>query len=467
MAPCWCWTPARRRRAAGPSMWTLVLPPHPVERFRDRKSLSAIKRPWHAACSTLRRQDCAASDRPTCWSCRCRPPPPDRIGTRSRAGPESRAADRDAADVARTPEACTFALVTDRAGFDALEADWNDLFSRAGARHPGLPDLQLELALVQSLPRRAADESGRFARDRHRAPRRPPRHGVAARRRARRGACAARLDGRARQPVRRRPRREPEAASPLLREAWTLHRSRAASPTSCGCARCATMPRSRRFSPSSARLPAAAPRRRPTSILPSARRLRHLRAALLAALAPQPPPRSRAACEELGTMAFERCSEGAARARARERGHRHEARLAEGARPRLAGTGRSAHVRASSPTSPQGSSRPPAARCTRSTCDGEAAAIEITLALQGPHRHARHRLQSQVREGGRRRAAARGGHRAGLRRRLRARSTCWRRPTATSSHWADAAMGVTDWALPLSPRAGSMRGSTSGSRARR
>ena len=47
-------------------------------------------------------------------------------------------------------------LVTTRADFDALEDEWNALFERAGPGHADVPDLQLALALVQSLRRTEA-----------------------------------------------------------------------------------------------------------------------------------------------------------------------------------------------------------------------------------------------------------------------------------------------------------------------
>ena len=57
---------------------------------------------------------------------------PDRIAHAWPSAPEVGAIYQDAADFEAAPEACTFALITDRAGFDALETDWNDLFWRAG-----------------------------------------------------------------------------------------------------------------------------------------------------------------------------------------------------------------------------------------------------------------------------------------------------------------------------------------------
>ena len=57
---------------------------------------------------------------------------PDRIAHAWPSAPEVGAINQDAADFETAPEACTFALITDRAGFDALETDWNDLFWRAG-----------------------------------------------------------------------------------------------------------------------------------------------------------------------------------------------------------------------------------------------------------------------------------------------------------------------------------------------
>ena len=59
---------------------------------------------------------------------------PDRIAHAWPSAPEVGAINLDAADFEAAPEACTFALITDRAGFDALETDWNDLFWRAGRR---------------------------------------------------------------------------------------------------------------------------------------------------------------------------------------------------------------------------------------------------------------------------------------------------------------------------------------------
>ena len=57
---------------------------------------------------------------------------PDRIAHDWPGAREAGAACRGEAVTEPAPEACTFALITDRAGFDALEAEWNDLFWRAG-----------------------------------------------------------------------------------------------------------------------------------------------------------------------------------------------------------------------------------------------------------------------------------------------------------------------------------------------
>jgi CelD/BcsL family acetyltransferase involved in cellulose biosynthesis len=57
---------------------------------------------------------------------------PDRIAHGWTASPEVAAVYRDEAVTEPAPEACRFALITDRAGFDALETEWNDLFWRAG-----------------------------------------------------------------------------------------------------------------------------------------------------------------------------------------------------------------------------------------------------------------------------------------------------------------------------------------------
>jgi len=57
---------------------------------------------------------------------------PDRIAHAWASAPEVGAAYRDATLVERAPRICTFEIVTGRAGFDALETEWNDLFWRAG-----------------------------------------------------------------------------------------------------------------------------------------------------------------------------------------------------------------------------------------------------------------------------------------------------------------------------------------------
>ncbi len=57
---------------------------------------------------------------------------PDRIAHGCATAPERVPGYRDGPVAERVQETCTFALVTDRAGFDALEAEWNDLFWRAG-----------------------------------------------------------------------------------------------------------------------------------------------------------------------------------------------------------------------------------------------------------------------------------------------------------------------------------------------
>ena len=57
---------------------------------------------------------------------------PDRIAHAWASAPEVGATYRDATLVERAPRICTFEIVTGRAGFDALETEWNDLFWRAG-----------------------------------------------------------------------------------------------------------------------------------------------------------------------------------------------------------------------------------------------------------------------------------------------------------------------------------------------
>ena len=57
---------------------------------------------------------------------------PDRIAHGWTSAPEAVAVYRNEAVTEPAPEACRFALITDRAGFDALETEWNDLFWRAG-----------------------------------------------------------------------------------------------------------------------------------------------------------------------------------------------------------------------------------------------------------------------------------------------------------------------------------------------
>jgi CelD/BcsL family acetyltransferase involved in cellulose biosynthesis len=57
---------------------------------------------------------------------------PDRIAHAWPAAPEADAVYNDAIALDAPPEACTLALVTSRAGFDAVESEWNDLFWRAG-----------------------------------------------------------------------------------------------------------------------------------------------------------------------------------------------------------------------------------------------------------------------------------------------------------------------------------------------
>jgi CelD/BcsL family acetyltransferase involved in cellulose biosynthesis len=57
---------------------------------------------------------------------------PDRIAHVWPSAPEVGAIILGSADFEAAPEACAFALITDRASFDALETDWNDLFWRAG-----------------------------------------------------------------------------------------------------------------------------------------------------------------------------------------------------------------------------------------------------------------------------------------------------------------------------------------------
>jgi CelD/BcsL family acetyltransferase involved in cellulose biosynthesis len=56
---------------------------------------------------------------------------PDRIA-HARTGAPEPAYPRDDGMVKETAQACAFTIVSSRAGFDALEAEWNDLFWRAG-----------------------------------------------------------------------------------------------------------------------------------------------------------------------------------------------------------------------------------------------------------------------------------------------------------------------------------------------
>ncbi|MEI9902372.1 MAG: hypothetical protein WDN31_22410 [Hyphomicrobium sp.] len=72
------------------------------------------------------------------------------------------------AGAARTPAArdaragvarLDYSIVTTRAEFDSLAADWDGLFARAGRGRAGVPVLRLVLALVQSLPRRGIGEA--------------------------------------------------------------------------------------------------------------------------------------------------------------------------------------------------------------------------------------------------------------------------------------------------------------------
>ena len=89
------------------------------------------------------------------------------------------------------------------------------------AEHATVPELQLALALVQSLPCRSAGGRRAAARDRHSAARWAARLGVAARQRACRRCQDALVDGRARQPVRRRLSiDDADDAEAILRAAW-------------------------------------------------------------------------------------------------------------------------------------------------------------------------------------------------------------------------------------------------------
>ncbi len=57
---------------------------------------------------------------------------PDRIGHAFPGAPGGDSVYHDATAIGPAPEGCTFALITSRAGFNALENEWNDLFWRAG-----------------------------------------------------------------------------------------------------------------------------------------------------------------------------------------------------------------------------------------------------------------------------------------------------------------------------------------------
>jgi len=57
---------------------------------------------------------------------------PDRIAHAWQPAPEAGDVYRGSATLEAAAEACTFALITSRAGFNALETEWNDLFERAG-----------------------------------------------------------------------------------------------------------------------------------------------------------------------------------------------------------------------------------------------------------------------------------------------------------------------------------------------
>ena len=91
-------------------------------------------------------------------------------------------------------------------------------------RRPAVPDLQLELALGQSLPAGAPGERSAVACHRDRAPRGSSRHAVAARARAGRGPQGAALDGRAGQPVRGRAGRERAATCTAHAAGLAVHR---------------------------------------------------------------------------------------------------------------------------------------------------------------------------------------------------------------------------------------------------
>ena len=104
------------------------------------------------------------------------PMPARRRSERDSDGGDHRPAAPDAAP-------CELRLVTDRAAFDALEADWNDLFERAGRGTQVFQTFNWNWHWCNHYLATPSVRRGfPLARDRHRTPRRPARHGLAARR---------------------------------------------------------------------------------------------------------------------------------------------------------------------------------------------------------------------------------------------------------------------------------------------
>ncbi len=99
-------------------------------------------------------------------------------------------------------------LVAERAAFDALENEWNDLFARAGKPTHVFQSFNFCWHWANHYLTSSPDDgNGHQAFNRHGTAQRPPRHALAACLSAHAGRQADLLDGRTRQPVWRRARR--------------------------------------------------------------------------------------------------------------------------------------------------------------------------------------------------------------------------------------------------------------------
>ena len=299
---------------------------------------------------------------------------------------------------------------------------------------------------MQSLPARRHERAA-LARHRHRPPRRPPRHGVAARHHARRRPLQLAWMG---EPV-------SQYGDVLVENCPT--RSRCCAPPGRSSRRAQARPRvaaararGRRDRPAHRRARRASPR--------SGAPLRSFSARDDAETAPlrlaQAPARAgQDASPSSATSRFVQHAGSARRSALARRRHRDEARASSSS---AASSRRRLPTRAlqpSSPTPPTIASMSTGCRVVALECDGEPAAAEHRHRLQGSHRRARRRLRSTLREGERRHAAARRRHRA--RRSPKASRTfdLLAPADAYKARLAPTEIGVTDWALPVS-RAGAV-----------